>query len=62
MRVFQSTYKDKHGHPRKTKTWYIEFRDHLATVRRTPDFSDRKWAEALELELSPKAGTGRRKG
>ncbi|MHC4718569.1 MAG: tyrosine-type recombinase/integrase [Planctomycetota bacterium] len=47
MRVFQSTYKDRQGRTRKTKKWYVEFRDHLGIVRRVPGFTDRKATEAL---------------
>lgn len=47
MRVFQSSYNDRSGKLRKTKTWYIEFRDHLQTMRRIPGMNDRKQAEAL---------------
>lgn len=47
MRVFQSTYKDRKGRTRKTTTWYVEFTDHLETVRRFPGLSDRKQTEAL---------------
>ena len=47
MRVFQSTYKDKKGRTRTTKTWYVEFRDHLEMPHRVSGFADRKATEAL---------------
>ncbi len=48
MRVFQSTYRDrKTGETRKTKTWYVEFRDHNRDVRRVPGLTDRRQTESL---------------
>jgi hypothetical protein len=47
MRVFQSTYRDKPtGETRRTKMWYIEFRDHNRDPKRVPGFRDRKQTEA----------------
>jgi integrase len=47
MRVFKATYKDRHGRPRESSKWYVEFTDHLAIVRRLPVFTDRKQTEEL---------------
>ena len=47
MRVFRSTYKDKGGRTVKTRTWYVEFRDHLEMPRRVSGFTDRKATAAL---------------
>ncbi len=47
MRVFQSTYKDRNGRTRKTKTWYVEFTDHRETRRRASGLSDKRQTEAL---------------
>jgi integrase len=51
MRGFQSTYKDRHGQTCRTKTWYVEFPDHLETVRRLPGLTDRKQTEALGRKI-----------
>ena len=52
MRVFQSTYRDrKTGKTRKTKTWYVEFRDHNRDVRRLPGLTDRRQTEAIGRKL-----------
>ena len=47
MRVFRATYKDRQGRQRESKSWYVEFRDHLEAVRRLPGFTDRKQTEEL---------------
>ena len=65
MRVFQSTYKDKKGQTRTTTTWYVEFRDHLETVRRVAGFRDRKATEQLGRNIERLAwckGGGRADG
>lgn len=51
MRVFQTTYKDRRGVRRTTKRWYVEFRDHLRTVRRLPAFNEKRPSEALGRQL-----------
>ena len=45
MRVFKATYKDRKGKARESSKWYVEFRDHLETVRRLPAFTDKKQSE-----------------
>ncbi len=47
MRVFQSSYKDRHGQTRKTARFYVEFSDHRAVRRRVPGLTDRRATEAL---------------
>ena len=48
MRTFQSTYRDrKTGRTRRTRTWYVEFRDHNRDVRRVSGFRDRRQTEAI---------------
>jgi integrase len=47
MRVFKTTYKDRHGRTRTARKWYIEFRDHREVIRRLPAFTDRKQSEAF---------------
>ncbi len=51
MRVFRSTYKARDGQTKKTSRWYIETRDHLATVRRFPAFTDKGQSEALGRQI-----------
>jgi len=47
MRVFKSTYRDRTGKVREASKWYIEFKDHLETIRRLPAFTDKKLSEEL---------------
>ena len=51
MRVFKQTYRDKSGKSRKTKKWYVEFRDHDQQVRRWPAFTDKARANELGRKL-----------
>jgi len=51
MRIFQSSYKDQNGKTRKTARYYIEFRDHLSTIRRLPAFTDKRASEALGRQV-----------
>lgn len=51
MRVFRPTRKDKTGKSVAYRVWYVEFRDHLETVRRLPAFSDRKQSESFGRNL-----------
>jgi hypothetical protein len=51
MRVFKSTYKDRKNRTRETGSWYVEFRDHLETVRRLPAFSSKPATEKLGRNL-----------
>lgn len=51
MRVFRPTRKDKAGKSVAYRVWYVEFRDHLETIRRLPAFSDRKQSESFGRNL-----------
>ncbi|MFH1421631.1 MAG: tyrosine-type recombinase/integrase, partial [Planctomycetota bacterium] len=51
MRLFKAGYKDRKGVNRKSAKWYVEFRDHLMTVRRIPAFTDKKASEELGRKL-----------
>ena len=47
MRVFKSSYRDNHGVTHKTKSFYIELRDHRRIIRRLPAFTDKNQSLAL---------------
>ncbi len=51
MRVFKTTYKDKKGRTREASKWYVEFRDHLDTVRRLPAFNSKAASEEIGRNL-----------
>ncbi len=51
MRVFQSSYRDRQGNRRLTKTWYAEIRDLSGTVRRLSGFRDKRATEELGRKL-----------
>ncbi len=51
MRIFRATYKDRKERARESSKWYVEFRDHLQTVRRLAGFTDRKATEELGRNL-----------
>ena len=51
MRVFKTTYKDRKGRTQKAARWYVEFRDHLETVRRLPAFESKAASEELGRNL-----------
>jgi integrase len=51
MRVFKTTYKDRKGRTREAAAWYVEFRDHLETVRRLPAFVSKSASEELGRNL-----------
>ncbi len=51
MRVFKATYKDRKGRRRQSAKWYVEFKDHLDTVRRFPAYTDRKASEEFGRKL-----------
>jgi len=51
MRLFHASYRDRHGKKRKTRTWYIEFRDHLDRVQRLPAFKDKDASRTLAARL-----------
>ena len=47
MRVFKTTYKDRKGRTKEAAAWYVEFRDHLDTVRRLPAFPSKAASEEM---------------
>lgn len=51
MRVFRTTYKTKDGESKQASKWYVEFRDHLDTVRRLPAFTDKRQSEELGRKI-----------
>jgi hypothetical protein len=51
VRVFRPTRKDKAGKGVAYRVWYVEFRDHLETIRRLPAFTDRKQSESFGRNL-----------
>src|SRR5262245_66289608 len=51
FRVFKTTYKDTKGRTREAAKWYVEFRDHLETVRRLPAFTSKPASEELGRNL-----------
>src|SRR6516225_297993 len=51
MRVFKTTYKDRKGRTKEAAAWYVEFRDHLETVRRLPAFVSKAASEELGRNL-----------
>jgi len=51
MRVFRTTYKTRDGQTKQARCWYIEARDHLATVRRFVGFTDKRQTEALGRQI-----------
>jgi integrase len=51
MRVFKTTYKDRKGRTQEAARWYVEFRDHLETVRRLPAFASKAASEEMGRNL-----------
>jgi len=51
MRIFKANYRDRKGRKRESAKWYVEFTDHLQTVRRLAGFTDRKATEGLGHKL-----------
>src|SRR6516225_7398947 len=51
MRVFKTTYKDRKGRTKEAAAWYVEFRDHLETVRRLPAFVSKAASEEMGRNL-----------
>src|SRR5581483_10842548 len=49
--VFKASYKDRQGQTRESAKWYIEFRDHLDTVRRLPAYPSKAASEELGRNL-----------
>jgi site-specific recombinase XerC len=51
FRLFKTTYKDRRGETREAAKWYVEFRDHLDTVRRLPAFTSKSASEEFGRNL-----------
>ena len=51
MRLCHTHYTGRNGEKRQSKTWSVEFRDHLDTVRRTPAFRDKRASEEFGRKL-----------
>ena len=51
FRVFKTTYKDRKGKTQEAAKWYVEFRDHLDTVRRLPGFASKSASEEMGRNL-----------
>ncbi len=50
--IFRKTHgKDKHGQQQRSQKWYVEFRDHLDRVHRTPAFRDKPSSEEYLRQL-----------
>jgi hypothetical protein len=62
FRLFKATYKDRRGKTREAAKWYVEFKDHLDTVRRLPAFTSRAASEEFGRHLVKlNRSTGQRK-
>jgi len=51
MRVFRPTRTTKSGQKKPYAKWYVEFRDHLESIRRLPAFTDKKQSEELGRKI-----------
>jgi hypothetical protein len=51
MRVFKTSYTDRKGKARTVAKWYVEFKDHLDTVRRLPAFTSKAASEEMGRNL-----------
>jgi hypothetical protein len=51
MRVFKTSYTDRKGKTREASKWYVEFKDHLDTVRRLPAFKSKAASEEMGRNL-----------
>jgi integrase len=56
MRVYKSTYTDVGGKRREPPKWYVEFRDHMETIRRLAAFTHLDQSEELGRKLVRLAG------
>src|SRR5258708_7656447 len=59
-RLFKTTYKDRRGRTQEAAKWYIEFRDHLETVRRLPAFTSKTASEAMGRNPGEAGAAGKR--
>jgi hypothetical protein len=50
-RIYKDTYTDNKGQARKTKRWYIDFRDHLKRRHKLAGFSDKKATRDLAGQI-----------
>jgi site-specific recombinase XerD len=57
--VFQRTYRDSKGRPRRTKNWYIEFVAGNRTIREATEFTNRSDAAEFLKQRMADALTGR---
>jgi len=51
MRIYKSTYRDRHGKTNKTSKWYVEITDHNGDTRRVPAFTSRSASEEFANNL-----------
>jgi len=49
--LWKPTYKDRSGKVHRLAKWWIETKDHLATVRRFPGVSDKAASKALARQI-----------
>lgn len=64
FRLFRQSYRDNSGKLRQAAKWRIEFRDHLAALRRLALFTDKDAsaeARGRSSDLSPGAWPGSRR-
>ena len=52
MRLFKSSYRDRRGRKRETAKWYVEFPDHLETIRRIAAFNSKVASEEMLRNLA----------
>jgi len=50
-RLYQATWRDSKGRKRKSGNWYVDFRDHLETIRRMPLYSDKEASRAAAVKI-----------
>jgi len=51
FRLFKATYKGRGGETKESAKWYVEFRDHNATVRRLPAFASKPASDEMGRNL-----------
>ena len=50
-RLFKTSYNDRKGKPKEAAKWYVEFKDHLETIRRLPAFTSKAASEEVGRNL-----------
>jgi integrase len=50
-RLYKNSYRDRQGRTKQSAKWYVEFRDHLETVRRMPAFTSKSASEEVGRNL-----------